>query len=252
MQNLAMDFFLRQQVRPQQVDACAQSRADVGLQMDTAGWIDIAMIASFNRIKSLTPEVPLVKEMMEVSSLLEVQGDVVRLKGDLQKWILPTAKTSTIPYSEPLPLPGPATTGATSNAGGAAGTGEQTGADSTASPSATTLTGLSAASDAGEVNGVDHASADTSLPDELDVSRDFGGAGYGGVGLGLAGAYTPGGVEHALMKNIKKDTTPTPTASSIGDSTKPEDGDGDGDVVQSTSTPGTSIAEGEADDKAER
>jgi len=68
--------------------------------MDTEGWISIPMIASFNRIKSLTPEVPLVKEMMELSSLLEVQGEHVRIAGeDAKKWVLPDAKPSPFPPS---------------------------------------------------------------------------------------------------------------------------------------------------------
>ena len=68
--------------------------------MDTEGWISIPMIASFNRIKSLTPEVPLVKEMMELSSLLEVQGEHVRIRGeDAKKWVLPDAKSSPFPPS---------------------------------------------------------------------------------------------------------------------------------------------------------
>ncbi|WRT64807.1 uncharacterized protein IL334_001742 [Kwoniella shivajii] len=76
MQNLAMDFFLRQ-------------------QMDSEGWIDIAMIASFNRLKSLTPEVSIVKECMMLSALLEVKEESVRLAGtDAQRWVLPDAKSS--------------------------------------------------------------------------------------------------------------------------------------------------------------
>lgn len=78
MQNLAMDFFLRQ-------------------QMDLEGWIDISMIASFNRIKSLTPDVAIVREVMEMSSLLEVKGDKVRLGGgEAKRWVLPDAKPSSL------------------------------------------------------------------------------------------------------------------------------------------------------------
>lgn len=78
MQNLAMDFFLRQ-------------------QMDLEGWIDIAMIASFNRIKSLTPDVTIVREVMDMSSLLEVKGDKVRLGGgEAKRWVLPDAKPSSM------------------------------------------------------------------------------------------------------------------------------------------------------------
>ncbi|WVR04603.1 hypothetical protein IAU60_001613 [Kwoniella sp. DSM 27419] len=78
MQNLAMDFFLRQ-------------------QMDSEGWIDVSMIASFNRVKSLTPEVAVVKECMLLSSLLEVREDKVRLAGeDAHRWVLPDAKPSSL------------------------------------------------------------------------------------------------------------------------------------------------------------
>lgn len=50
------------------------------------------MIASFNRIKSLTPEVSIVREVMELSSLLEVKDDMVRLAGgEAKRWVLPDA-----------------------------------------------------------------------------------------------------------------------------------------------------------------
>lgn len=79
MQNLAMDFFLRQ-------------------QMDSEGWIDISMIASFNRLRSLTPEVSMVKEVMELSTMLEVREDKVRLAGqESKRWVLPNAPISTFP-----------------------------------------------------------------------------------------------------------------------------------------------------------
>nr|XP_018265653.1 uncharacterized protein I303_02024 [Kwoniella dejecticola CBS 10117]OBR87811.1 hypothetical protein I303_02024 [Kwoniella dejecticola CBS 10117] len=82
MQNLAMDFFLRQ-------------------QMDSEGWIDIAMIASFNRVKSLTPDVAIVKDCMTLSSLLEVREESVRLAGqDAPRWVLPDAKPSKFPVDQ--------------------------------------------------------------------------------------------------------------------------------------------------------
>lgn len=63
--------------------------------MDAEGWIDIAMIASFNRIKSLTPYAAIVREVMVLSSLLEVSGDKVRLAGgEAKRWVLPDAKPS--------------------------------------------------------------------------------------------------------------------------------------------------------------
>ena len=91
MQNLAMDFFLRQQVSLSLGDAGRRAY----FQMDSEGWIDIAMISSFNRIKSLTPDVSIIKEMMAVSALLEVRDDKVRLShGESKRWVLPDAKPS--------------------------------------------------------------------------------------------------------------------------------------------------------------
>jgi hypothetical protein len=47
--------------------------------MDSEGWIDIGIIASFNRVQRLTPDINLVRDTMSLSSLLEVSGDKVRL-----------------------------------------------------------------------------------------------------------------------------------------------------------------------------
>lgn len=87
MQNLAMDFFLRQ-------------------QMDAEGWIDIGMIASFNRIKTLTADVATVKEVMAMSSLLDIKGDKVRLSGgEAKRWVLPDAKPSNLAAGATSPSP---------------------------------------------------------------------------------------------------------------------------------------------------
>jgi la-related protein 1 len=64
--------------------------------MDSQGWIELSMIASFNRIKSLTPDVAVVEEVMEISSLLELKDGMVRLAGDeaALRWVLPGARPS--------------------------------------------------------------------------------------------------------------------------------------------------------------
>ena len=65
--------------------------------MDSQGWIDIAMISSFNRVKSLTPDNTIVREVMTLSSLLEVRDEKVRLaNGESKRWVLPDAKPSTL------------------------------------------------------------------------------------------------------------------------------------------------------------
>ena len=75
-QNLAMDFFLRQ-------------------QMDSLGWVSLPLLATFNRVKNLTSDLAIVREMFALSKLVEVKGDKVRLvnKGWAQ-WVLPGAKKS--------------------------------------------------------------------------------------------------------------------------------------------------------------
>ena len=69
--------------------------------MDTEGWIDISMIASFNRLKSLTPDIAMVKEVMHLSAILEVREDQVRLAGgESKRWVLPDAKSSIFPAGQ--------------------------------------------------------------------------------------------------------------------------------------------------------
>jgi hypothetical protein len=47
--------------------------------MDSEGWIDIPVIASFNRVQSLTHDVDLVRDAMSLSAFLEVSENKVRL-----------------------------------------------------------------------------------------------------------------------------------------------------------------------------
>jgi hypothetical protein len=63
--------------------------------MDDQGFVDIALVASFNRIKNLTRDVDLVKETMSLTPLLELtdQGGV-RLRGKWSEWLLPGATRS--------------------------------------------------------------------------------------------------------------------------------------------------------------
>lgn len=77
-QNLAQDFFLRQ-------------------RMDDQGWIPISLIASFNRVKKLTTEVHLVRDVLNLSSLTEVKGEYVRMAREQWKqFVLPNAPRSIV------------------------------------------------------------------------------------------------------------------------------------------------------------
>lgn len=62
-QNMAQDFYLRQQMNPE-------------------GWISIPLLASFNRIRQLTPDPQLVRDVLTLSSTAEVSGDWVRMGGN--------------------------------------------------------------------------------------------------------------------------------------------------------------------------
>lgn len=65
----------------------------------------ISVIASFNRVRQLTYDAGLVRDVMGLSLLVEVQGDKVRLRD--RQWVpfvLPDAAMSDVPesaYSQP-------------------------------------------------------------------------------------------------------------------------------------------------------
>ncbi|EGO29342.1 hypothetical protein SERLADRAFT_378060 [Serpula lacrymans var. lacrymans S7.9] len=68
--------------------------------MDSRGWISIALIASFNRVRQLTTDLHLVKDVLSLSSFAEVKDDWVRMRGgQWEPFVLPTAHTSVV---EPL------------------------------------------------------------------------------------------------------------------------------------------------------
>jgi hypothetical protein len=73
--------------------------------MDSEGFVDIAVIASFNRIKSLTNDIELLRDTLALSPCFEVdlEGWRLRKRGDWQKWVLPNAKAH-------LPRPSPGAT----------------------------------------------------------------------------------------------------------------------------------------------
>lgn len=64
--------------------------------MDAAGWIDISIIASFNRIKNLTTDQSIVRDTMCFTPLLEVVDEFVRLRQHWPEWILPNAIPSRV------------------------------------------------------------------------------------------------------------------------------------------------------------
>ncbi|KDQ22241.1 hypothetical protein PLEOSDRAFT_1109363 [Pleurotus ostreatus PC15] len=75
-QNMAQDLYLRQ-------------------NMDSKGWISIHLIASFKRVTALTHEFQLVKEVLSLSSVVQVNNDWVRMDG-WERFVLPDAKPSVV------------------------------------------------------------------------------------------------------------------------------------------------------------
>ena len=63
--------------------------------MDSHGWIPVKVLASFNRVRSLTLDEHLVKDVLTLSSLTEVRGNWVRLHR-WQPWIYPNASESVV------------------------------------------------------------------------------------------------------------------------------------------------------------
>ncbi|KAI0777277.1 hypothetical protein BD413DRAFT_609667 [Trametes elegans] len=88
-QNMAQDFFLRQ-------------------QMDSRGWIPIPLIASFNRVRTLTTDAQLVTDVLTLSSLVEVRDGYVRMR-QWQQFVFPNARKSIVePDGDLQPVQGSA------------------------------------------------------------------------------------------------------------------------------------------------
>ena len=106
LQNLVKDMYLRQ-------------------SMDAAGWIPVAVITGFNRMRMLlapvlaTPAAPdavsMLMEALASSESVEIAPDnsALRCRADPTKWVLPNALPSTVPAAVPQPAqPAPDANGA--------------------------------------------------------------------------------------------------------------------------------------------
>ena len=92
-QNMAQDFFLRQKVF---LFILIFFDADLTRpQMDSRGWISIPLISSFNRVRQLTVDPSLVREVLVLSTVVEVKDDWVRMSG-WEQFVLPNAMRSEV------------------------------------------------------------------------------------------------------------------------------------------------------------
>ena len=63
--------------------------------MDSRGWIEIDLLASFNRVKQLTSDYRLVREVLMLSTLVQVREGYVRM-GGWERFVLPDAAKSVV------------------------------------------------------------------------------------------------------------------------------------------------------------
>lgn len=75
-ENLCKDIFLRQ-------------------NMDEHGWVPISLIAGFNRVKQLTKDVQCILDAVQMSTVVELQGDKIRKRHDWMNWLLPPSNQFT-------------------------------------------------------------------------------------------------------------------------------------------------------------
>ncbi|KAJ1929144.1 hypothetical protein IWQ60_001455 [Tieghemiomyces parasiticus] len=57
-------------------------------QMNEEGYLPLALIAGFNRVRALTTDLAVIREALASSEIVEVSGDSIRKRGDWQRWLL--------------------------------------------------------------------------------------------------------------------------------------------------------------------
>jgi la-related protein 1 len=65
--------------------------------MDSRGWIPISLLASFNRVRQLTSDPQLVREVLALSQIVEMRDDCVRMGGgEWAQFVLADAPVSSV------------------------------------------------------------------------------------------------------------------------------------------------------------
>ena len=65
--------------------------------MDSRGWIPVSLLASFNRVRQLTLDPQLVRDVLALSQIVEMRDDCVRMSGgEWVQFVLPDALVSTV------------------------------------------------------------------------------------------------------------------------------------------------------------
>ncbi|CAK7331941.1 unnamed protein product [Dovyalis caffra] len=68
--------------------------------MDDQGWVPVATIAEFKRLKKMTTDISLILDALQSSGSIEVQGDKIRKRDDWSKWILASSKQAVAPKAQ--------------------------------------------------------------------------------------------------------------------------------------------------------
>ncbi|KAF8011412.1 hypothetical protein BT93_J1890 [Corymbia citriodora subsp. variegata] len=53
------------------------------------GWVHISIIAAFKKVSSMTSNINLILDAVRNSTMLEIQGDMVRKRDDWERWLVP-------------------------------------------------------------------------------------------------------------------------------------------------------------------
>jgi len=65
--------------------------------MDSRGWIPVSLLASFNRVRQFTFDPQMVRDVLALSSIVELYDDCVRMGGgEWRRFVLPDAPASTV------------------------------------------------------------------------------------------------------------------------------------------------------------
>ncbi|KAG0309529.1 La ribonucleoprotein domain member 1 [Linnemannia gamsii] len=58
-------------------------------QMNDEGYVPLSLVANFNRVKYLTTDHALIKDVLKTSKEIETKGDKIRRRGDWATWVFP-------------------------------------------------------------------------------------------------------------------------------------------------------------------
>ncbi|KAH6834289.1 hypothetical protein C2S53_004652 [Perilla frutescens var. hirtella] len=65
--------------------------------MDSQGWVPISIIADFKRVKRMNVEISFIREALQASETIEVQGEKVRRRNEWSKWIPKSLNSDSAP-----------------------------------------------------------------------------------------------------------------------------------------------------------